>query len=168
LAATNNKIRNERMQDSELILRFMALYSLEDVRENSENLDDFLNAFVELKSKKWEREKWKDIENAFKKAMVFAPKIFGKIAFRKYSGKDESLKPINRGMFETQAVAIAKLSKADLEVLVLKRALVNQGLKALQHDKQFSGALLYATGRGTSSNIRLNKICTMFNEVLNA
>ncbi len=168
LSATNNKIKNERMQDSELVLRFMALYSLKGNREGKQNLDDFLNDFVGLRSKKWTQEEWIDVEKAFKKAMVFAPKIFGSIAFRKYSLDGEPLKPINRGMFESQTVSLALLSESELENLVSKSNKVNQGLEKLQNDNDFSGALLYATGRGSSSNIRLKKLHTMLNEVLNA
>jgi hypothetical protein len=168
LTATNNKIKNERMQDSELILRFMALYSLKIDRIGAENLNDFLNEYVGFRSEKWTQTEWTEVENAFKKSMVYAPKIFGNIAFRKYSEDEKALKPINRGMFESQTVAIAMFAEAELNQLVSKYQYVNEGLKKLQDDNDFSAALLYATGRGSSSNIRLKKLTIMLQGVLNA
>lgn len=168
--ATNGKIKGERMEDVELVLRFAALYSMPleaPSRPADQNLDTFLNEFVEKRSRNWSNEKWLEIKRAFLKAMKYAPRIFKTIAFRKYSAPGEYRRPINRGLFETESVAIARRSEAELETLA-KRAddVLHRFGKAFEEDVSFADALLYATGRGVASNKRLEVFEAIFSEVL--
>ena len=82
LRATEMKIKGERMQDVELVLRFVAHYSLSNEREHDQNLDEFLNETVAERTNYWTDEQWVDIEAAFYRAAV-APRVFGRYAFRK-------------------------------------------------------------------------------------
>lgn len=169
LTATDNKIKTERMQDAELVLRFIALYSLKGERDKNENLDDFLNHFVEFRCKSWTNEDWNKVIVAFRKAMAFSSRVFGRNAFRKHSQPDEPLKPINRGMFEAQAVVLAKHSERDLIYLSDKHIQLNDLIENLFDDnKEFISSLLYATGRGSSSNSRIRNLNNIFKEILNA
>ena len=95
LSATENKIKGERMEDLELILRFVSLYSIGqgETRRSEQNLDEFLNDAVENRFSKWDENKWNDIEFAFQKAMDAAPKVFKRITFRKYSDYDKHRPP---------------------------------------------------------------------------
>jgi hypothetical protein len=43
------------MEDIELVLRFVALYTFDSKRPDNQNLDDFLNETVEKRSVHWER-----------------------------------------------------------------------------------------------------------------
>lgn len=169
-AATNWKIKGERMEDVELVLRFAALFSLlweVPSRPSDQNLDDFLNEFVEKRCRNWSNDKWTEIAAAFEKAMKYAPKVFKNIAFRKYSAPGEYRKPINRGLFETESVVLARRSVAELEKLSEKADTVLKKFgKAFNTETAFSDALLYATGRGASSNKRLEVFESIFQEVL--
>jgi hypothetical protein len=171
LESTEGKIKGERLEDHELVLRFAALFSLgpNKLRATDENLDDFLNNFVDKTTPNWGEKDWNKVKSAFIRSMHYAPKIFGKHAFRKYFGDGENRRPINRGLFESQSVAIALQSEKNLPKLSDKR---DQILKALAGELNaggaFTGALLYATGRGGSSNTRLKTLNSIFNEVLNA
>jgi hypothetical protein len=167
--ATNWKIKGERMEDLELVLRFVALYSQpqNSPRPQDQNLDEFLNEFVETGCTNWSTAQWEDISKAFTKAMRYAPKIFKEIAFRKYSEPGEYRKPINRGLFETEAVAIARCSEPELIKLSERATQVIQKFGvSFNNDKSFEEALLYATGRGSASNKRLEIIQSIFAEVL--
>src|SRR5208282_2585643 len=104
LVATQGKIKGERMQDIELVLRFVALYTFDGKRPDEQNLDEFLNNAVEARSTKWSEENWKEIEAAFDRALGAASQVFGRFAFRKYFGPNEYRRPINRGLFETETV----------------------------------------------------------------
>jgi hypothetical protein len=170
LSATEGRIKAERQEDLELMLRFAALYSLQGQKRTAdENLDDFLNKFVDKDSVAWAPEKWAAIEFVFKKAMKWAPKVFGRIAFRKYSGEGESRRPINRGLFETEAVILARRSERDLEILSEKSTtLLTAFGKRFRDDSDFAGALLYATGRGAASNKRIEVFESLFEETLSA
>jgi len=171
LSATENRIKGERLEDHELVLRFAALYALprDQKRKMDENLDDFLNEFVELRTANWNDQQWNEVVEAFQRAMVAAPRVFGRMAFRKYSGPNMSRHPINRGLFETEAVALARLNDNEIEILANKSNLVVAKFgEKFSNDEEFVNALLYATGRGSSSNTRLESLVEIFNEVLNA
>ena len=170
--STEGKIKGERMEDLELVLRFVAHYTLaqrKGSRSTEENLDNFLNNFVEKESAKLSENDWQDIEKAFGKAMIAAPKVFGKLAFRKYSAPSTARKPINRGLFESESVALACRSEKELEILALNMSKVIESYgKSIERNQDFISSLLYATGRGAASNIRLNVFNNIFNEVISA
>ncbi len=166
--ATQNKIKGERMEDIELVLRFVAHYTFDGVRPDDQNLDEFLNDTVESRSTPWSDEKWGEIEEAFYRALAAAPKVFGPFAFRKYYGPNESRRPINRGLFETETVLMARRTSNELSVLADRSEQVLDGLADLLQNVEFSSALLYATGRGSSSNKRLDLLGGVFAKVLNA
>ncbi len=169
-AATEFKIKGERMEDVELVLRFVALYSKQkgEMRPADQNLDDFLNKFVESGCATWTPEKWEEVSKAFDRAMEFARKIFWKMAFRKYSGPGEYRRPINRGLFETESVAIARLTQAELEKLSTRSDKVIEKFgDEFNTNREFQTALLSGTGKGWASNKRLDTIEKIFAEVLN-
>jgi hypothetical protein len=167
--ATEGRIKGERLEDFELVLRFAALFSFRNrSRPNQENLDDFLNDFVEKRSANWDEKDWKTVEEAFVRAVTAAPRIFDKIAFRKYSSPHVSRHPINRGLFESQVTAIAWRTDAEIDKLIENSAQVLKLFAKQESDFDFNNSLLYATGRGKSSNKRLETINKIFDEVLNA
>jgi hypothetical protein len=167
--ATDYKIKLERMEDIELVLRFVALYTLDSTRPDDQNLDDFLNETVEKRSSIWDDTKWADIEAAFYKALAGAPQVFGRFAFRKYFGPGQSRRPINRGLFETETVLLARASDVDLKQLASgSNSLLEKLAVLFNRDIDFVNATLYATGRGSSSNKRLEKLKKAFSEVLDA
>jgi len=166
--ATDNKIKGERMQDIELVLRFVALYTLEGNRPEEQNLDDFLNDMVETRCISWDENKWSEIESAFYRALEAGVKIFGKFAFRKFSVPKGSRGPINRSLFETEMVLLARHNPSDLSALAGRSVKVIEELAELFEKQDFSNALLYATGRGSSSNKRLELLGGLFGRVLNA
>jgi len=113
--------------------------------------------------------KWSDIENSFYKALAAAPQVFGKFAFRKYFGSGQSRRPINRGLFETETVLLARASDDQLKTLAsCSDDLLRRLATLFNGDSDFVNATLYATGRGSSSNKRLEKMEKAFNEVTNA
>jgi Protein of unknown function DUF262 len=166
--ATQNKIKGERMEDIELVLRFVAHYTLEGVRPDDQNLDDFLNNTVEKRSSLWSDEKWDDIEDAFGRALNAAPKVFDRFAFRKYYAPNESRRPINRGLFETETALLALRRPNELSILADRSDQVLDGLAELFKNSEFASALLYATGRGLSSNTRLKLLGELVERVINA
>ncbi len=169
--ATEDKIKGERMEDLELVLRFVAMYSLSNkARPADENLDDFLNDTVEKQFPSWNEEKWTQVEIAFERAMIFAPKIFGPLAFRKFSLPNSPRRPINRGLFESESVALARRSDEELEVLASRsQQVIDKFAQKLEEEKKgFYYALLYATGKGEAANKRLETIESIFGEVFNA
>ncbi len=170
LDATERKVKGERMEDAELVLRFLAHFNLAEgeKRPNDQNLDDFLNDYAQL-SNSLSTEERDDARQAFRKAMRYAGKVFGKHAFRKYFIEGDARKPINRGLFEAQAVVLSRFSENALHALSHNQPLVLQKVADLMNlDAEFIGSVLYATGRGSSSNIRIEKLSRALREVLSA
>jgi hypothetical protein len=166
--ATDNKIKGERMQDIELVLRFVALYTFDGNRPDEQNLDEFLNATVEKRSISWDDNKWVEIESALNRALDASVRIFGKFAFRKISGPNWNRGPINRSLFETEMVLLARRNPNELSKLAARSDKVLDNLAALFMKEDFANALLYATGRGSSSNKRLELLGGLLEGVLNA
>ena len=106
---------------------------------------------------------------AFNRGLSFAPLVFGHIAFRKYTPPGRPRAPINRGLFETETVALARRSKAELEKLSSQTEIVvSKFHNEFETNKEFSDALLYATGRGSASHTRLDVLTRILDEALNA
>jgi len=171
LNATEGKIKGERMEDIELILRFIAHYSLGkgESRPTDQNLDTFLNNFVETVCSNWKEEKWNEIEQAFDRAMRWTPKVFGNLAFRKYSEPGTHRRPINRGLFEAETVVVARCDEVQLEIISQKSSLLLEKFRdEFAANKEFQNALLYATGRGGAANKRITTFEKMIEGVLNA
>lgn len=171
LDATERKIKGERMEDIELVLRFVAHYTLQpnEKRPDEENLDEFLNETVEKRSITWNDDRWRDIEAAFLRAVGSARNVFGRIAFRKYFPPESHRLPINRGLFETESVVLARRSPAELALLTDRSdQVIDKFAVAFNGDRDFQNALLYATGRGRSSNKRIETINAILSEVLSA
>ncbi len=148
LGATEYKIKQERMEDMELVLRFMALYTLDDNRPDDQNLDDFLNDTVETRCNRWSEDKWRNVEAAFYRALSAVQKVFGRFAFRKYFGPNQYRRPINRSLFESETVLLARRSDEELDVLARCSDHVLAKLaELLTTNADFDNALLYATGR---------------------
>jgi succinate dehydrogenase flavin-adding protein (antitoxin of CptAB toxin-antitoxin module) len=167
--ATEHKINGERMQDMELVLRFIAHYTFQKDRPDDQNLDEFLNETVEKRAPQWGDQYWENIEAAFYGALEAACRIFGKYAFRKYYlGWGRS--PINRGLFETETVVLSRYTSHQIDTLAARHKQVYEKFLKLfaDRDGDLNRALLYATGRGSSTNKRTKIIQSALGEVLNA
>lgn len=170
LSATEYKIKKERMGDIELVLRFVALWSLGAGKSRTDtlNLDDFLNDTMG-KANAWPESRWIAASAAFDRSMNAAQKIFGRYAFRKVWGLNQWRSPINRGLFEAETVALSRLDQPQVATLAAKREHVLKGLiNKLTNDELFANALLYGTGSSQASNVRLRTVERIFSEVLNA
>jgi len=169
LQATEHKVKIERMGDIELALRFVAHYTLErdDSRPEDQNLDTFLNDTIESRTPHWSEHDWESIEQAFFRAMEYAPQIFGRITFRKYSAPWEPRRPINRGLFEAESLAVAARAPEELQELAEKSETVVEKFRIVfERDRDFQNALLYATGRGGPTNKRIETINNVLSEAL--
>ncbi|WP_341908511.1 DUF262 domain-containing protein [Polaromonas sp. YR568] len=168
--ATDGKVRTERQQDVELVLRFIALWQLGRPYERPANqtLDEFLNAVVEEQLCQWTETKWQEAERAFIHAIDAARSVFGKHAFRKSISGQRRL-PINRGLFEAQLVVCGLLKPENLEKVQARRSLVEQKFAdALTYDDDFIQSLLYATGSANASNTRIKTLIVIMREVIDA
>lgn len=170
LLATDGKVRTERQQDVELVLRFVALHQLRApfARPANQTLDEFLNDVVENKLVHWSEVDWDATDAAFFRALDAATRIFSRHVFRKSMG-NQRRQPINRGLFEAQLLCCSARSATELDTLISRRDKVASALaSALEFDYEFRQSMLYATGSPSASNTRIETLSRVFSEVLDA
>lgn len=149
---------DHRMMDRELVLRFCAfrLTSLEAYR-GFESLDAFLLQFTK-------RIDGADpalcdtdldaLERAFAQAMTNAHKLLGKLAFRRTRLSGKGRGPVNRALFESQALALADVDWATLEP---RRDAVVAALQSLCADADYISAVTVSTGDPEKIRVRLER-----------
>lgn len=143
--ATSFSIRDERMADREMVLRFLA-FSLNKPEEfKAYDFDRFLgDAMRQVNS--LPREELDRIEWSFVTAMLSARAIFGDDAFRKRYRESDARFPINKALFETISVSLANLSEDQREHCIEHRDEVRSGLMAAMEDRAFESAISQGTG----------------------
>lgn len=124
IEATEGKIPTKRMEDLELVLRSVALYEQDQPRRNDQNLENYLNNFVEEHCQLWTDEKWNNVSKKITDSLKSAHKIFGDYVFRKYYRDGEQRKPINRGLFEAQLSVLARYDDDTRLLLESRKAAV--------------------------------------------
>jgi len=79
--------------------------------------------------------------------MVAAREIFGRHAFRKLYSETDKRKPLNKALFETWSVSLAKLTDAERDALVDRKVQVRKEfMAALNNDSAFERAISTGTG----------------------
>lgn len=163
--ATGNSVTSERMQDREMVLRYLALHYLGVDYYKDETIDNYLNKTMEFINKQDDS----FIDNCTKlyfSAIKCVYRIFGKNSFRRISkAKPNDLKPINTALFESWMNAVADVSEKEREVLVArKELLVERYIDEL--DKRSSFYSDIGSGKYRSFVRRNETIKRMVREVL--
>ena len=142
-----NKKKKNRMEDRECILRFLSFYHYGvekypgDRAESDGTLDGFLNYCMKLFNNETDKV-YENLKRKFITAMDTATAIFGENAFCRPS------RPLNKAMFETWSVEIARLSKTECEKLVSKKeGVYKKFLDLLETDKKISDSFTSGTGQ---------------------
>lgn len=168
LEATERKIQTDRQQDMELVLRFVALWRLgvPNRRPPGQTLDEFLNVTVEEQLSSWTAEDWLKVSKAFRASLVLSMTVLHPHQFRKIGG-GPNRKPINRGLFEAELIAIGGLSESELVQLARRRERLRAAIElALKPGTALSQSLLYATGSAEASNVRIARLRQIIQELL--
>ena len=151
------------MLDCEFVNRFLAFYLL-DIKAYEGNLEDYLNSVMS----RLQVESEATIEKCrvdFLKAMKYASDIFGDKAFRKINA-DEQYGRINKPLYDSIAVNLAKLSIEDCEKLLRKRDKLLEKYKILLKNDKFVDIITRGTAVITNVKGRYEAIHKLFQEVL--
>ncbi len=164
--ATDNSIRKKkkRMEDRDFVTRFIGFYDGYD--NYKPDLDSYLNNAMshlnELTPK--DREK---IKNDFIKAMNAASDIFDNDAFRRRSKKDDNRKLLNKALFDTWSVNLAKLSENELKRLISKKEeLKDKFIHLMNENGDFMKSIAYSTGDKKAVETRFSEINKLLRELL--
>lgn len=157
---TGKRIRDSgRMTNRELCLRFCAFrhYSSEDYRQHS-SLDAFLVEYTRRLDGCSERgNPINDSELAmlianFERAMKNASQILGKAAFRRPPRTQKRFGPINRAVFESQAIALADYPAERLQPW---KDEIAKAFQELFEDPEYVRAVTVGTGAPAAVEKRL-------------
>jgi hypothetical protein len=149
-----------RMTNRELALRFCAFrhYSNDEYRQHS-SLDAFLVEFTRRLDGTSEHAaavsdgELSTLAADFERAMSNATQVLGKFAFRRSPIGQARRGPINRAVFESQAIALADYSSAQL---LSHEYAIQQAFRAAFDDPDYSKAVTVATGDSRAVEKRLS------------
>lgn len=186
LDATCHSIRAKRMEDQELVLRFVA-FLLRPYEKYKRTLviDTWLsdtmiiiNSLPGLTSKellKAEKEKTirredinvmnlEEIKHFFELGMRRARKLFDRHAFRKSIG-DMKRAPVNKSLFETWGVLLSQLDEATFEKILCNKSWLHSKYAQVLKDPRFQIDISRDSMKHLSVSNRFNTIKTILTEV---
>jgi hypothetical protein len=148
---------NHRMSNREMALRFCAFHGVSlDAYAKASSLDAFLLEYTrridgmsELSPAPLNLD---DLESAFERAMRNAIFILGDAAFRRWPPLASRRGPINRAIFESQAIALSEYST---EILAPHREAIALALRKLFDDPEYDSAVRTGTGDVRKLKLRL-------------
>jgi hypothetical protein len=158
-------VNPKRMVDRDFVTRFVAFY-IYGPEQYKPDLDTFLNDSMAA-LKELTVEEREQIKADFKKATTAAAEIFAQHAFRKRYQIDGRKNPLNKALFETWTVTLAKLHNNELKKVIAEKELVNRlFIDAMNNDKDFEKAITQATGDIKHVNKRFSVIKGLIEKVL--
>lgn len=159
--ATGGTVRSERMDDREMVLRFIAFLLSDPAKYYHRDLDMFLREATAMANKLSSDEQLR-IRNTFERAMYMSFEIFGEHAFRKrFHGVSRRL-PINKALYEAVAVNLARRSDHEVSGLIKRKARVNSRLMDLMDDPEFFDSISVTTGDPRRVRLRFAAIDRLF------
>lgn len=164
LDATTRSVKDDRMADREMVLRFFAFYLTDPSDYSSQDFDQFLRlAMVRLN--KLSKTSCEASAEQFVRAMKAAHRIFGAHAFRKVYQYGDSRFPINKALFETIAVNLARLDDRAVESLIESPDDVMAAYRMLMKDLLFINAISQGTGDPRKVRYRFATVARFFKEL---
>lgn len=139
---------NKRMTDRELALRFCTFYTLpvEDYAR-APSLDAFLLQFTRMIDQQhaltFPDTHLIKMAAAFERAMQNCGAVFGRRAFRLWTKWSERRGPLNRAIFESQAIALADYS---LDQVLAHKDAIQHAFRSLFSDTDYGNAVRVGTG----------------------
>ncbi|RLB86609.1 MAG: hypothetical protein DRH26_17015, partial [Deltaproteobacteria bacterium] len=159
--ATDYSINSTRMEDQELVLRFIGFYYSRFINNEtlkySGYMSDFLDNAIDILNDA-KGETYKRIRNAFYRSMKNAAYFFGKYAFRKL--KHEHLLPnarkqfINKSLFTTWSVLLNSYEPDDIKNKVNSNHLTEPLASEIENNNKYYDAI--TTGTNDLSKIKIS------------
>lgn len=165
-SATNFSIKPDRMADREMVLRFVAFHLTDPRNYGRGDLNGFLrDAMMQLNVA---ADDTKDaIEQDFSRALQLARDVFGNQAFRKRSATNADRRlPINKAIFESLAVNLAKLDPSQAVLLKSRRKDFDQQFAALTQNERFLDSVSGGTGDVRKVRTRFSMVDELLGEAV--
>lgn len=164
--ATGN-FTKKRMEDSELVLRFLAFTITPYTDYDAKIIDVFFNDAM-AKINQMSEPEIMELSTKFLMSMIAARNIFGDKAFRKISKQNRRKKyPLNKALFEAFSVNLSKLTDPDIQLLkARKQDLIESFINRLEADKEFDRSISESTSKVINVKYRFSTIENLIKEVL--
>jgi hypothetical protein len=160
--ATGGRVRNDRMEDREMILRFIAFHLVGvDSYTRTTDFDGFLTAALKNLSSLGAKRR-ATIGRRFDRSLATATQVFGIHAFRKSLPGDERRAPINKALFEAVLVALAGLTLPQQRAVVGRSDLIVKRFRRLLDDPDFVAAVSQGTGDYRKVQLRHDRVSKAF------
>jgi Protein of unknown function DUF262 len=157
----SNKITTSRMEDRELVLRYVA-FSLNKYEDYQPSLGVFLDKTMEKLDTILLNECRHLIKNLNKSIGCYKV-IFGNTRF----GRDFTLKAkMNSALFEVWTSELARLSYEEKEILVSKKDKLKESYKVLLNDTAFNKSIISSTAGKGAVETRFNRIHQLIHDHL--
>ncbi|MFE0541434.1 DUF262 domain-containing protein [Streptomyces sp. NPDC058891] len=165
LDATARSISRSRMAERELCLRFLAFLMIRPGRYVTQDFDGFLRAAMHQINTLTTSE-LANLERVFQRAMFSSIAVFGEQAFRKQFKGSSRRYPINKALFEVQAVTLARCTSEEIAVLSQQTEAIEERFRILMDNPAFYDAISSGTGDADKVNYRFQSMKDLFREVL--
>lgn len=155
----------KRMEDRDFVTRFIGFYLGYDSYQP--DLDSFLNNSM-ARLKELPKKQREQIKSDFIKAMNAAHDIFAGYAFRKRFHKNDRKNPLNKALFDSWAINLAKLRNEQLSLLISKKEEVGKKfIELMNDDESFVKAISSGTGDVKAVQKRFKTIADLIREIIN-
>lgn len=164
--ATGNDVASSRMQDREMVLRYLALHYLGANEYKNCSIDEYLNKTMSFLNDQND-EFIEQCKELYFQSLDCVYHIFGRYAFRRISKiRQQDLKPINTALFEGWVNGVSNLTSKERELLIQKKETV-KNLYIEELDKKSSFYNDIGSGKYRSFIRRNETIQKIIAEVLN-
>lgn len=155
LDATGHSISPTRMADRECVLRFVAFYE-SDLENYKGDLDDFL--IKAMRALNDEPDQVLDqLRLAFRRAMRLSSALFGSEAFRKPRRNMRSRSLVNKPLFESWSVNLARIPEDQNQLLEKRKERVQAEFEKIMKQEAFVESITFGTQ--TIKQVRKRFIC---------
>lgn len=165
--ATGGSVSPDRMSDREMCLRFLAFVLTPPEKYQVQDFDGFLRDAMHRINRMDDGE-IEELRSKFAKAMIDSQRVLGSHAFRKHFRGVSRHSPVNKALFEAQAVTLAGLPDGLVRALVQRQRVVEEAFIALMDDVDFYASISAGTGDVGKVRIRFRKVGRLFEEVIRA
>lgn len=161
-------IQKERMEDREIILRFLAFH-LSGFESYQPSMDWFLNIAMKNLNQLSESKR-NELRNLFRVAMQRVLRMFEDKAFRKPFKTSEGniiYLRFSKALFDVWSVVLAGLNDEEFELLFQRRETVEEEFITLfNNDFKFKNAIIAGIGGGFQVKTRFQRIYELVRKVL--
>jgi len=163
---TGGRIPSMRMEDRDFATRFVSFYLI-DYNDYMPDMDSFMSNGME-KINKLTDEQIIKLKYDYTKALNTAWAIFGNDAFRKRYNPNDPRKPINKALFDSLSVNLAKLPDQQCRDLIERKEMFKEKLIALHNkeDKKFLRSLTQGTALKANVVQRFSDIRNIIEETI--